>query len=54
MKDVYYKPEIISLDRTDAIRLAAASISGIRNIKTLRRKKNLNEKKKDEVNNKKN
>lgn len=51
MKSVYYKPEIISLNHTEAVRLAAASISGIRSIKTLREKRNLSKNKNDEAKN---
>lgn len=51
MKSVYYKPEIISLDHTEAVRLAAASISGIRSIKTLKGKRNLSKQRNDEANN---
>ena len=50
MKKKYFKPQVISLDQTEAVRLAAASISGIRNIKSLRSHIKMTKKENNETN----
>lgn len=50
MKKKYSKPQVMSLEQTEAVRLAAASISGIRSLKSFRSHIKMTEKKNDETN----